>query len=158
MNRTYTILAIASALAVSIASYETQASEIYHWVDENGVSHFSQQPPDKDIQNVSTKSIDDSQPNAADQAEDIYNTEAHEERMAEWRKERDQQRKESRERKQQAAKQNQKYQQPESYGPSYWRRPIYARPPLSPPLRPTPLPERPIYNPRPPTASLHRGG
>ena len=158
MNGTYTKLAFVTALAVSITCFDTHAAEIYHWVDENGVSHFSQQPPDKDTQNVSTKKIDDSPPVAGDQAEDIYNIKAHEERMAEWRKERDQERKDSLERKQQAAQQNQKYQQPESYGPSYWRRPIYARPPLSPPLRPTHLPERPIYNPRPPTASLHRGG
>lgn len=156
MERFCTTLALVVTLGVSGLSFQTQASEIYHWVDENGVSHFSQQPPDKETQNVSTKRIVDNAPGDGAESEDIYNTVEHEKRMTAWREERDQERKDARERKQQAAQQQQKYQQPESYGPTYWRRPIYVRPPL----RPTPLPDpgRPIFNPRPPTASLQGNG
>ena len=153
MKRYSTTLIFVLALCATGASAKTQASEVYQWVDENGVSHFSQQPPSKDTQNVSTQKIIDKQPSVGDQAEDIYNTKAHEERMAEWRTERDQERKDARERKEQAAKQQRKYQQPESYGPTYWRRPIYARPPL----RPSPSPERPIFNPRPPPTAIGDG-
>ena len=130
------------------------ASEIYQWVDESGVSHFSQQPPDSDTPNVSTQKIRDTAPSGASQGEDIYNTKAHEERMAEWRAEREQERKDARDRKNQAANQNSiRYSQPESYGTTrYPYRPIYR-----PPNRPV-YPERPIFNPRPPTTSLNRGG
>jgi hypothetical protein len=140
-------------LAVMVSS-QVIASEIYHWVDENGVSHYSQQPPERDTPNVSTQEIKNTTPSGAAEGEDIYDTKAHQERMAEWRKEREQERKDARDRKEQAANQNSiRYRQPESYGTTpYPYRPIYR-----PPHRPV-YPERPIYNPRPPTTSLSRGG
>ena len=146
---------IAWVLLAAIASANVAASEIYHWVDENGVAHFSQQPPAKDIQNVSTQTIRDTAPTAGVLAEDIYDTKAHEERMAEWRKERDQERKDARDRKEQVARQQAlTYPQPESYD----RRP-YLRPPIyRPHPRPPYNPERPIFNPRPPTTALNGGG
>lgn len=144
---------IVLAFLAVIASSNMLAAEIYQWVDENGVSHFSQQPPPKDTQNVSTQTIRNATPSAAVLAEDIYDTKAHEERMAEWRKERDKERQDARDRKAQANQQQIKYQQPESYG----RRPYLYPPIYRPPNKPI-YPERPIFNPRPPTASLSRGG
>ncbi len=141
-------------LLAMLASAQLAASEIYHWVDENGVSHFSQQPPDKNTPNVSTQKIRDTSPSDGVLAEDIYDTKAHEERMAEWRKQREQERKDARDRKQQAARQQLTYPQPESYG----RRPYLYPPIYRPPHRPPNRPERPIFNPRPPTTALQHGG
>jgi len=59
---------ITLVLLAAIASANIAASEIYHWVDEDGVSHFSQQPPAKDIQNVSTQPIRDTAPSVAQAA------------------------------------------------------------------------------------------
>ncbi|NOR20386.1 MAG: DUF4124 domain-containing protein [Xanthomonadales bacterium] len=138
-----------------ITSAKVFASEIYHWVDESGVSHFSQQPPDRDTPNVSTQKIQNTAPSGASQGEDIYNTKAHEERMAEWRAEREQERQDARDRKNQAnSQQSIRYQQPESYG----RQPYLYPPIYRPHPRPPYNPERPIFNPRPPTTSLNRGG
>jgi hypothetical protein len=152
--RTYCTTGIMSLVfLLVIASANIAASQIYQWVDENGVSHFSQQPPAKDTQNVGTKTIRDTAPNAGGEAEDIYDTKAHEERMAEWREQREQERKDARDRKEKEATQQVRYPQPESYG----RRP-YIYPPIHrPPGRPPHNPDRPIFNPRPPTASLSRG-
>ena len=144
---------IALAFLAVVASSNMFAAEIYQWVDENGVSHFSQQPPPKDTRNVSTQTIRNTAPSAAALEEDIYDTKAHEERMAQWRKEREQERQDARDRKAQANQQQIKYQQPESYG----RRPYLYPPIYRPPNKPI-YPERPIFNPRPPTASLSRGG
>ena len=139
---------------IVVSSTNISASQIYQWVDENGVSHFSQQPPAKDTRNVSTKTIRDTAPNAGGQAEDIYDTKAHEERMAEWREQREQQRQDARNRKDQQATQQISYPQPESYG----RRPYIYPPIYRPPSRPPQNPDRPIFNPRPPTSSLSRDG
>jgi hypothetical protein len=155
-NRTKRIVALAFLLL--IAATNTGASEIYHWVDENGVSHFSQQPPSKDTQDVSTRTIIETTPVAGGEAEDIYDTKAHEERMAEWREQREQERKDARDRRDQDARQQPTYQQPESYGRRPYIYPPIYRPPVRPPGRPPYNPDRPIFNPRPPTASLSRGG
>lgn len=136
-----------------VATTNVPAAEIYHWVDESGVSHYSQQPPSRDTPDVSTQKIVAHTPSDNGQVEDIYNTVEHEKRMAAWREEREQERKDARDRKNQAASKPIRYQQPESYGTTpYLFRPIYR-----PPHRPV-YPERPIYNPRPPTSSLSRGG
>jgi hypothetical protein len=153
--RTYrTTGMISLVFLLVIASANIAASQIYQWVDENGVSHFSQQPPPKDTQDVSTKAIRDTAPYRDGEAEDIYDTKAHEERMAEWREQREQERKDARDRRDQDARQQPTYQQPESYG----RRPYIYPPIYRPPVRPIYNPDRPIFNPRPPTASLSRGG
>jgi hypothetical protein len=152
--RTYRATGIMSLVfLLVIASANIAASQIYQWVDENGVSHFSQQPPPKDTQDVSTKANRNTAPYSGGEAEDIYDTKAHEERMAEWREQREQERKDARDRKEKEATQQVRYPQPESYG----RRPYIYPPIYRPPGRPPHNPDRPIFNPRPPTASLSRG-
>ena len=84
MSRKDKIIVIALIGLVAFAGSELSASEIYHWVDEDGVSHFSQQPPAKDTPNVSSQKIVDTTPSAGIQAEDVFNTAAHEEHMAEF--------------------------------------------------------------------------
>jgi len=153
MNTCHTAKIITLAFIAVIACTTTAATEIYHWVDENGVSHFSQYQPGNDTQNVSKKKLEDTTP---DQVEDVYNLEAHEKRMAEWREEREQERKETRERKKQAAQQQPiKHSEPyNDYSRSFWYPPIYNRPPHRPPHKPQP----PVVNPRPHTPFLPSRG
>ena len=146
------------ALLAMITSPKVAATEIYHWVDENGVSHFSQYQPGNDTPNVSTKKLEDTTP---DQVEDVYNLEEHEKRMTAWRaEEREQERKETRERKKQAAQQQPiKHSEPyNDYPRSFWYPPIYNRPPHRPPSRPPHRPQPPVVNPRPPSPFLPSRG
>lgn len=144
---------ITLAFIAIIACTKTAATEIYHWVDENGVPHYSQYRPGDDTPNVSTKKLEDTTP---DQVEDVYNLEAHEKRMTAWREEREKERKETRERNKQAAQQQPiKHSEPyRDYSRSFWYPPIYNRPPHRPPNRPQP----PIVNPRPPSPFLPSRG
>ena len=124
---------ITLTLLAAIASTNIVATEIYHWVDENGVSHFSQYRPGADTPNVSTKKVEE---NAPDQVDDVYNLEAHEKRMTAWREEREKERKETRERNKQAAQQQPiKHSEPyRDYSHGFWYPPIYNRPPHRPPI------------------------
>lgn len=146
-----TIVFTLAALAM-LFSTQLPAAEIYHWVDENGVQHFTQYRPGSDIPNVSTQKLENIAPPDNGQPEDVYNLEEHEKRMAAWREERDQNRKDARERKQQEAQQ-QRVEYPEQnnrYIRPYWRRPIYGRPPIKPPT----IPEPPIEIPRSPPHNI----
>ncbi len=150
-------------LLAVIASTNVAATEIFQWVDENGVQHFTQYPPDSEVQGVSKQTLVEAGPRGEGPVEDVFNVEAHEKHMAEWREERDKKRKEARERNDYATQQPPKYQQRNyDYSRSLWYPPIYNRPPQRPPYRPPnrpPVnPERPIFNPRPPTTSIPRGG
>lgn len=121
------------------------ATDIYSWVDEDGVTHFSEFQPGDQVQNVSKQTMDKSAPIPV---EDVYNVEEHNKQMAEWREERDQQRQESKKRKQLADQQAVSYPQPQyDYRRSFWNSPIYNRPPVRPPHKPRP----PIEKPSPPS-------
>lgn len=153
---------ITLVLLAVIASTKLAASEIYHWVDENGIPHYSQDRPVGNIQGVSKLQLEDTAPQGNGQVEDVYNIDAHEKRMAAWREEREQKREDARERKRLAAEQQQiQYPQPErDYSRSYWYPPIYYRPPYRPPHRPPYKPRPPVVDvdPRPPSTLLPRGG
>ena len=148
------------AFLAVIASTNLAATEIYHWVDENGVPHYSQYRPGDDTQNVSTQKLEDTAPAGNSQQEDVYNLEAHEKRMTAWREERDQERKDARERKRKIAEQQPiKHSEPyRDYSRSFWYPPIYNRPPYRPPQKPPIRPEHPIVLPSPPSTLLPRGG
>ena len=162
-----TLVLLALCMSTRIA-----ATEIYHWVDENGVPHYSQQAPGSDTRGVSKQALVDTDPTGNGEAEDVYNVEAHEKHMAEWRADREKQRKEARENKCYSAQQQPiKYQQSNrDYSQSLWLPPIYGRPPYRPPHRkpyrppnkpphnPPQNSDRPIFNPRPPTTSLSGDG
>ena len=142
------IVTLAALLA--IAGTKVLASEIYHWVDENGVQHFSQYKPAGDVPNVSQQILKDATPPG--DGEDVYNVEEHEKRMAAWREERDKKREEARERN--SKQQPINYREPERvYGRGYWYPPVYGRPPYKPPHKPIP----PIEKPRPPSYVKPRG-
>jgi len=117
------------------------AAEIYHWVDENGVSHYSQYKPASDTPGVSTQKMETSRPSGDGQAEDVYHLEAHEKRMTAWREQRQKERDESRDRKRQDSQQLQ-IQYPQSQSSYRGRRGFYN-------YRPPNHPRPPIVKPRP---------
>lgn len=135
------IPALVAALAASTAS----ATEVYHWVDTNGVIHFSQSAPPGNVSGVELMVLDDAPPDH-DPEEDLYGVEAQAERMALLREQMAEQREAERERQLNSASQSPAlYQQPDQYGyPIYGRRPFYPgyRPPVKPkpPVRPEPYP------------------
>jgi len=150
MNTNQTSKFIILILLVVFASTNLAAEEIYRWTDENGVPNYSQYPPNSDIVDVSKQKLEDVTPPGNGQAEDVYNVEAQQKRMAEWREEREQNRKKVRESKKLAAQQQPvtyPQQVRRSFG-TYWNRPVYGKPPHQP--------QHPIARPRPPSAVLPR--
>lgn len=123
-------LAIAPAAAADI--------EVYRWVDEEGVVHFSQTRPMAPEAAVETLSLSDQRPSDYDPEADIYGVAEQAERMQALREERAEKRAEALERKR---RQPQVITRPE---PEYIGIPIYQRPWLRPPwYRPQPPIERP---------------
>lgn len=119
-------------LVMLAGSPAVAATEIFHWVDENGVAHFSQSAPLSDVAGVSHLTLEDTTPPDYDPEEDRYGVEAQAERMAALREEMAQKRESRRDR------QHNSYQQPlVQYREPYYvsgllRPPYYPRPPLRP--------------------------
>lgn len=126
------------------------AEEIYHWVDDQGVNHFSQSPPPAAENPVRTLEVDGSQPASYNPEEDIYNVAATQEAMQAIRDEMAENRKN-----QQKPSSNTEtviyYPQEESndqtlYPPGYW-----GNRPHRPGNRPKPpKPVQPLPKPNPP--------
>ena len=150
MDTTRVTKSIGFFMLAIVLSTIAMASEIYHWVDENGVSNFSQYRPASNTPDVNTLKLETSKPPGNDQYEDVYNVEAHEKRMIAWRAERQNTREDSRERKRQASQQPQiQYVQAQS---QYWYpRPYYSYRPPYKPHPPIEKPRPPIEKPRPPS-------
>jgi len=71
---TFRVTGIISLVVLAVfASTKAPASEIYQWVDENGVQHFSQHKPAGDTPNVSQRELEDNAPPGDGQVEDVYN-------------------------------------------------------------------------------------
>ena len=130
------------ALALLLAAPAVLATEIYHWVDKDGVPHYSQNPPPSDTSGVNRMKLEDTSPANPDSEEDLYNVEAQQKRMASIRQEREEQSEAERERRRKVAAQQPVviYQQPEQYAYPFWNSGIYPRPPNrpGPPVRPQP--------------------
>ena len=149
MNINRTVIITTLVLLVFIGSTKVVASDIYHWVDENGVSHYSQYQPGGDTPNVSRQALENKAPAGNGEAEDVYNVAAHEKHMAEWREERDKKRADTRALNKQPAQQH-STRNPASYSAqsgSYWYPPVYGKQPVRPrpPIarrRPSPGPRR----------------
>lgn len=150
-SRKRVFMAVTGMLAI-VAAGAAMSAEIFHWIDENGVHHYSQTAPDRDTQGVRTMELQKPGQGNYDPEADIYGVEAQQERMQAHREELEQKRQAARERKekQQAQQPVVIYRQPER-----WGYPIY-RPglPELPPLRPTPPVARPPSTllPNPPVA------
>lgn len=121
-----------------VASSPALATEVYHWVDENGVSNYSSTTPPGDSSGVSKMIIEDSTPPDYDPEEDRYGVQAQAERMAALRDDMAKKREEHRENQRRAAQQRPvQYRDPYPYSsPLFWAPPYYQRPP--------PRPEPPI--------------
>lgn len=146
------LIRITTAILLSVACTQVLATEIYHWVDENGVSHYSQSAPAGSPDGVKTMTLDDTAPPDYDPAEDRYGVAAQAERMALLRKEMDEKREAERDRRRNAAAQQPVVRQPYpvNYGYGPFRQPPY-RP--VPPVEPQPpVPE--LY----PTSTLRPPG
>lgn len=117
------------------------AEEIYKWMDEYGVTHFSQMPPDHSVTGVSQQVLRDTRPSDYDPDKDIYGVEAQAERMQQLYDEKEKRRQARLEREREARKQQViQHRSQNFYGyPIY--RPGWVNP--QPPLLPVPPVARP---------------
>ena len=121
-----------------LAAGLAHAAEIYHWVDEDGIAHYSQTPPADAAVEVETRQLDASTPQDYDPDEYEYSVMNQAERIhAEWAElmaareaERDARREAERERR----AYERRY--PERYGWRYGREIHYPGLHSRPPLRP----------------------
>jgi hypothetical protein len=116
------------------------AQQIYRWVDEQGVVHFSDTAPPGDSGEVSTLTLENTQPANYDPEQDIYNLEATEQRMQALRDELAAEREARRERAAAQPPVVAPYPEQPHYGYAddylYGYPPLYPRPPGERPGRP----------------------
>ena len=156
------LLMVTLALAWPLAA---QAEEIFHWVDANGVHHFSQSPPPDGSGEVRTMEVNGSQPASYDPEEDRYNIAAQEAAMQERRQKLEESRK-NQQQDQQPSTSNTVVYYPEpatgnqilyppGYRPGFPNWPNRPKPPHHPD-RPDGWPDRPVTLPEeePPPASF----
>ena len=131
-GRTTTVLTL--AFLAMIASTTALASEIYHWLDENGVPNFSQKQPAGKMPGVTLLTLADTTPSDYDPEEDRYGVQAQAERLNALREERERKREAVRERQRYTAQQQVvQYREPvRRYSNAFWYPPIYSRPPQRP--------------------------
>jgi hypothetical protein len=120
-------------------------SEIYHWVDEDGVAHFSQHAPAEHVSDVKTLEFQDTTPEDYDPQADHFGVQAQADRMSALREENEQLRAVNRERRARAdEKVIIQYREAErGYYNGYWNQPNRPNRPGRP-NRPQPKPENPI--------------
>jgi len=131
MKILYTISLI---LAITFGGSAAWAYEVYHWVDENGVAHYSQNKPPDHVGGVRKLQLEDTTPPDFDPDEDRYGVEKQAERMAELRDDMQKRREEARERQRSAPQPPVViYQQPyQPYSNRLWVPPLYPWPPVRP--------------------------
>lgn len=126
------LLVFLSGLIASVV----HATEVYRWVDDNGVVHFSQTAPNQVKAEVDKLALQDTRPSDYDPDQDIYGVAEQAERMKALREGMEEKRQENLKRQRETANQTViQYRQPERYGyPVFWN--PWPRP--QPPLRPVP--------------------
>lgn len=131
-------------LGLGLQAGALAADEIYRWVDDDGVVHFSDKPPASQGASVETVDVEIRQPAGGQSGEDIYNIEATAERMQAIRKSYEDERQARRERQRAASQAVVQYPpQPVQYGVPFGY-PVYpSRPPKPWPPEPEipPIPE-----------------
>ena len=134
MKRVNFLLLLVALMACSTV---TSASEIYHWVDENGVHHYSQNAPANASAPVNTMTVEDTRPSGYDPEEDIYDVAGQAERMAAMRQEMADRREKERERQQRLAELQARQpiivNQNRTPLPWWGGRPVYPIQPIEPP-------------------------
>jgi hypothetical protein len=130
-------------LLLLIVSGGAGATEVYHWVDENGVANFSQAAPPAGTAGVSRLAVEDRAPPGYDPDEDIYHVQAQAERMQALRDDLAARREDRLERERQATlRQSAAQPRPVVYErPPWWYPPYRPRPPIEPPIEPPPVAE-----------------
>ncbi|HLF31249.1 MAG TPA: DUF4124 domain-containing protein [Xanthomonadales bacterium] len=142
---------LGSLLAAPLA-----ASEIYHWVDANGVHNYSQWAPSEAIDGVSRQIIVDADPPDRDPDEDLYAVDATAKQMQALWDEIEQRREQQRQPPPQAIDRVEAQQQEPYYAlPGWYGRPV-NRPGNKPGNRPPRPPELPEELPA--TSTLKRPG
>jgi len=152
-SRNLSILVVLLALGLSVPA---AGSEIYHWVDQNGVQHFSQTAPASETGPVETVTLEDTPPLVSGTEGDIYDVAAITERTRALREEMDKRREERLEReRREAARPVQQSSEPVRYAaPWLWNRPGNPGFPGRPPRPPKP----PKPEPNPPSTYKPPGG
>lgn len=146
MNISVSVFGLFAILSVSTAT----ATEVFSWVDENGVVHFSQNAPPDSVKGVEKMTLEDTTPTDYDPGEDLYGVAAQAERMAALRAEMDEKREAAADRRRKAPTPQPvvQYQYPYRYGNvPYWRPPLRPVHPIEPPRPVDPYPSLPF---RPP--------
>ena len=119
-----------------------QTTEVYHWVDEDGVAHFSQTAPAKAEGEVRKLALEDTTPADYDPDADIFGVEQQAERMRELREAREERRLARLEARRKAEEQRPiiiyQQQQPAYRYPGYFYPGLPGRPPGIPPIWPSP--------------------
>jgi hypothetical protein len=140
---------------LAFAAAPVGATEIYRWVDADGVVHFSQTAPAGAVGGVRRETVENPVPSGYDPEQDIYDVAGQQERMQALRAEQERRRSERREREAQAAPPPASAPQGQGY-PVYWgpgyrpRPPLRPRPPIDRPIEPPVEPSRPTGTLRPP--------
>jgi hypothetical protein len=144
------------------------ATEIYRWVDENGVVNFSQTAPPPRVESPEIVAVQDDRPSDWDPDTDIYGVEEQAARMQALRDEMDEKREKRLEQKRhQETLTAPQYREPEPYSypiywglgvrPPPWPRPPGARPPgVGPPIARPPQAKGPPM--RPPGQGKQQAG
>ena len=103
MNVRPTPIVAAIFLLAIAAGMPLHAAEIYKWVDENGVVHFSDNPPPPENQAAEKIAVEDSRPSDWDPEQDIYGVEEQAARMQAMREDMETKRQDRLERQRQQA-------------------------------------------------------
>lgn len=99
-------------------------TEVYHWVDENGVSHFTQSAPPGEVAGVKKMTVEDTAPPDYDPDEDRYGVARQQERMAALREEMKEKREAEQKRQRDAAARQPQVRYVDRYStPAYWNYP-----------------------------------
>lgn len=125
---------VLSLVLLAVVCHPVLATDIYHWVDENGVQNFSEKAPAGLTESVVQLALEDTAPLGYDPDDDFYNVKAQQERMQALREEMEAKREERAEQRRHAARQPLvQYREPYGYSrPLYWNPPYYPRPPIHP--------------------------
>ena len=156
---------ITGLLLATAGWQEASAFELYHWVDENGIKHFSQWKPEEESADVVELTVEDNAPAGYDPGEDRYNLAATQAAMEDVWNEHNRRREESMNRR--AAERDSTvnvvhYEEPYAYSdhwyagyPVFPAHPPFPRPP-KPPMRPHPAPPIESVPFRPPGQARNR--
>jgi hypothetical protein len=123
----FILMALVCAYGSAVAG-----TEVYHWVDENGVSHFTQSAPPGEVSGVRKMTVEDTPPPGYDPEEDRYGVVQQQERMAALREEMKEKREAEQKRRRDAAARQPQVRYVDRYTTPFWNYPYYRPKPPRP--------------------------